>query len=518
MRLGRIVTGLLTLVSLAFLVSISRSQLTQTVEFSSAVRGARELENSKVVVLTAQDAPTDIRGYVLNASGDPWEVPGASVDLRGDGIDQSASAVGGEYWLHDIPEGYYTLSASAAGYQPFSKTIYVAGRMVIEPYTLLTLAPDGFPIGSASGRVVDSEGSHLPHVTVSTDPHGYIEFTDGQGRYHFDYLPSDDQSYCFMATARGYRGDSQEVVVPGGRSVTVPDIVLSEADAGNRIFFTEDFETDLSGWEQVERPDRMHITHDVAHSGTGSLAMEFRGGPDEVQAGWMHHWVYPERGGTPMVYEGTETIYIRWYQRSSENFLFKGHNLYAISGWVRPAETDHTLYVEVAPEDPATEEPSPTGRPLVMIRTTTDISHICGPEDPYCRCTPDGYCDWRLDDVTIERDRWYLFEVLATMNQPYDPAVGQSSRSNGTIRFWLDGVERLNIGGLFMRHGLLAWYSYLLNSYSSVMIGPYYHGGVPAEIGRMYSWIDDLVVANYRITEAYPSRVCLPIMMRDHAP
>jgi hypothetical protein len=149
---------------------------------------------------------------VLNASGVPWEVPGATVYLRGDGIDQTTSAVGGEYWFHDIPEGYYTLSASAPGYQPFTKTLYVAGRIVIEPYTVLTLAPEGFPISSASGRVIDNAGNPLPNVTVSTDPLGYIEFTDSQGRYRFDYLPSE----CVLA------GQNPRPSFPDYRSIFFP--------------------------------------------------------------------------------------------------------------------------------------------------------------------------------------------------------------------------------------------------------------------------------------------------------
>jgi len=457
---------------------------------------------------------TDIRGYVLPPAMEPWAIEEALVNLKGNGIDCSTtSGGGGEYWFHDIPEGHYTLSASATGYQPFTRTLYVAGRVVVEPYTFLILAPDRFPISSASGRVVDSAGNPLPNVTVSTLPHNYIEFTDDHGQYRFDYLPSDNWVIDFIATARGYAGNYQRVFVPGGSSVTVRDIVLTEADTGNRIFFTEDFETGLSDWEEIERPDRMYITHGIAYSGTGSLEMEFRGSiTDEVQAGWMHHWVYPEREGTPMEYEGTETIYIRWYQRWSENFLFKGHDLYALSGSRGAAETDHTLYVEAAPEDPITEEPSPTARPLVMIRATTDISHICGKE------WPDSYCDWRVEDVTIERDRWYRFEILATMNQPYDPTAGQPSQSNGTIRFWLDGVELLNLRGLFMRHGLLTAVGSVLNSYSRVMIGPWYHGGVPEEIDRMYSWIDDLLVANYRITDGYAYRIYLPLVLENYAP
>ena len=418
----------------------------------------------------------------------PWEIVGATVTISGNGIDQATTSVaGGEYWFRDIPEGLYTLSASAPGYQPFSRAIYVAGSMVTEPYTFLSLAPNGFPVSSASGRVVDGTGNPIANATVSTQPHSYTAFTDAQGQYRFQYLPSDNWPIDFVATAQGYTGNCRNIAVPAGSSVAVPDIVLARAPVGNRIFFTENFDSNLSNWRDIERPNRMYLTHDLSHQGAGCLAMEFHGGDDDVAAGWMHHWIHTNQEGTPMVYEGTQIIYMRWYQRWSSNFLFKGHNVYALSGSQGAAQTDHTLYMDPAPEDPITEEPSPTGRPLVMIRATTPI------------CDSDNYCSWRVNNVVIQRNRWYCFEILATMNQPYDPAARQPSLANGTIRFWLDGVELLNLGGLFMRHGLITAHDSTLNSYSRVMIGPYYHGGVPAQIDRMYSWMDDLVVANYRV-------------------
>jgi hypothetical protein len=213
MSLKSILIGLLALASLAFLARISRSQFIEELASSGALGGKLPLhDNLESVGFASPHPETDIRGYVLNASGDPWHVPEASVNLRGDGIDQTTSAEGGYYEFHDIPEGHYTLSASATGYQPFTKTLYVAGRIVIEPYTVLTLAPEGFPISSASGKVIDGAGNPLPNVTVSTDPLGYIEFTDDQGRYRFDYLPSE----CVLA------GQNPRPSFPDYRSIFFP--------------------------------------------------------------------------------------------------------------------------------------------------------------------------------------------------------------------------------------------------------------------------------------------------------
>lgn len=444
-----------------------------------------------------QPGATDIRGYVQPPAIEPWEIVGATVTLTGNGVNQTTTSGGsGEYWFYDIPEGSYTLSATAPGYQPLSKTLYVAGEIVIEPYTNLLLSPEDFPVSSASGRVIDGAGNPMPNVTVSTQPHNYVEFTDDQGQYVFDQLYSDDWEVDFVATTQGYSGGSQRITVLRGSSVTVPDIVLNVADTADRIFFQENFDSNLDNWVDIERPDRMYTTREVSHSGAGSLAMEFRGGDDDGAVGWMHHWIYSGRE-EPMVYEGTATIYLRWYQRWSSTFLFKGHNIYALSGSLGSAETDHTLYVDAEREDPASDDPSPTGRPIVMVRSTTDI------------CGESAYCDWRLGDVIIERDRWYCFEILAAMNAPYDPTLQQPSQRNGTIRFWIDGVELLDLEGVFMRHGLITAHDSVLNSYSRVMIGPWYHDGVPAQIDRMYSWVDDLVAANYRLGPETPPTVTI---------
>ncbi len=92
MRLISIIIGLLALVASIFVPSIGKSQFTEEMGLSSAVSGVTELENYEATGFTSHRSETDIREHVLNASGDPWEVPGASASLRGNGMDLSAGA------------------------------------------------------------------------------------------------------------------------------------------------------------------------------------------------------------------------------------------------------------------------------------------------------------------------------------------------------------------------------------------------------------------------------------------
>jgi len=489
-----------------------------TVDSGGVVEESNEDNNTRTESLICGggggSGVSDIVGRV--APVDVYAIEGATVRISGDGIDQTDACDGdGVYEFHDIPAGYYELSASPAGYQPFSKTLWVPGDMpvpVYRPYTTLTLAPEGHVMSSASGRVIDGTGAPVPNATVATLPNHYIAFTDELGEYSFDeiYSVCEQGEWCepykFIATAQGYAGSHQQVEVLPGGSAAVPDIVLGPPYPGSHVFFEEEFDTDLSNWMDIEQPDRMYITDTVARTGSGSLEMELRR-PDEEPAGWMHHWVDTERveypgiphweTAEPLAFEGSETIYIRWYQRFDSDYLFGGHIVYGLSGSLGPVATDHALYFEVASPDP--DQPAATGHPLVMVRSTTEIGHLCG-EPP-----SEIYCPYHAGDTTIlvNPDHWYCFEVMATMNDPYDPATEQPCRTNGTITIWVDNVEVLTVDNVFMRPALLTMNDSVLNSYSRVVISPEYKPehwtNIPPEIDSMHSWIDDMVVANYRV-------------------
>ncbi|MFC1453184.1 carboxypeptidase-like regulatory domain-containing protein [Verrucomicrobiota bacterium] len=431
---------------------------------------------------------TDISGTVLTTAQGAHAITGAQVEAAGPVNEQMITDDGGGYRFRGLPEGDYTLVASAPGHLPATQNVYAAGGIVVQPYTWLVCITNGQGIAAATGTVVDSSGQPLSNITVSAEDYHLLAFTDARGEYRFDRLRVDDQAvgYSFTASAPGYRGDYEYVEVHSNETAAVPPLVLTPSPPSNQVFFAEDFETDLGNWHEVERPDRMFVSGDMAYGGSNSLKMVLRGGDDAAGAGWATRRMFPGREGR-LIHEGSDTIYMRWYQRWSTNYLFKGHNMYALSGQDDPSTTDHTLYVDLALES---EEPSPFGHPLVMVRSTADI------------CGNDAYCSWWVDEVTIQRNQWYCFEILAGMNDPYDPMARLPCRSNGTIRFWVDGVEVLNVDNAVMRQGLITQHEPVHNTYSRVVIGIYYHGGVPSNVTEMCSWVDDLVVANHRVAGA----------------
>jgi hypothetical protein len=85
-RFKSILIALLALASLTFLASVSSSQFIEETALSGSLGRERHLhENYEAVGFASPHPETDIRGYVLDASGAQWDIPGATVNLRGMG-------------------------------------------------------------------------------------------------------------------------------------------------------------------------------------------------------------------------------------------------------------------------------------------------------------------------------------------------------------------------------------------------------------------------------------------------
>ncbi len=100
--------------------------------------------------------------------------------------------------------------------------------MVLEALIALALLQAGPGQGTLFGRTVTAEGAGfapLPYATVTalSDQRRYRTATDLEGRFSFDDLP--DGSYVLRAIHPGYVPAEIEVVLAGGRSVSV-DLVL----------------------------------------------------------------------------------------------------------------------------------------------------------------------------------------------------------------------------------------------------------------------------------------------------
>ena len=241
---------------------------------------------------------------------------------------------------------------------------------------------------------------------------------------------------------------------------------------GPKCIFHKDFEKDLSDWFDYEAPDRMYITDQVAYIGSHSLQVEFRPGDRADRAGWIHRHFFPEHWpwsgeGPNLETAGVEEVYVRLYERWSENFHWcpdeEGpHNIYLGAGdFDSPTQSELTVYLEIR-----------HWHPMVMI-----LGGHHGID----------YTVWEAERPRIELGRWYCFEIRVKMNEP--------GQSNGIIQLWVDGELVLDIHDAYMRHSRIDLNGNIL-SFHRFMIGPYYHGGVTSS-ETMYIWIDEITVSTY---------------------
>lgn len=257
-------------------------------------------------------------------------------------------------------------------------------------------------------------------------------------------------------------------------SPSTPPPTTTPTTHGEGYIFYEDFETNLSQWYDIERPDQMYITDSMFYGGSHCLEMRFNPRDDEVAAGWMLRRFFPGNypwpgEGPNLETQGLNEVYVRFYERWSENFQWPGtgygpHNIYIGAGdFDSPTESELTAYLEVQ-----------NLHPLAMI--------LGGHRDI-------DYTSWEADSPEIQLDRWYCFEMRLRMSDP--------NQNNGIFQVWVDGDLVIDVRDAFMRRDYLDLDGNPL-SFHLFMIGPWYHDGVTS-VETMYIWIDELAVSTQRI-------------------
>ncbi|MER7396545.1 DHA2 family efflux MFS transporter permease subunit [Streptomyces sp. NPDC000151] len=153
-------------------------------------------------------------------------VPSALVvatDERGDVIESSSSGEDGGYRLASLVPGVYTLTASAAGFQPYASIVEVSGGVPTRQDAVLQ------PAATLSGTVHNGAGTPLGEARVSLlDPAGNVvavRTTGPDGAYAFTDLVGGE----YTVVASGYP--------PAATPLTVTeqgedgfDIILSHGD------------------------------------------------------------------------------------------------------------------------------------------------------------------------------------------------------------------------------------------------------------------------------------------------
>ena len=165
-------------------------------------------------------SPGSIVGHVYDANTFAV-ISGATVTLTPGGPSTQTDA-SGAYAFNNLAPGNYTVTASATGYQPGSKTTTVnSGATSTVDFAL---QPSVSP-GSIVGQVTNSStAAAISGATVTLAPGGQTTQTNASGSYAFTNLSPG--SYTVTASATGYQPGSKTTTVNSGATSTV-DLALT---------------------------------------------------------------------------------------------------------------------------------------------------------------------------------------------------------------------------------------------------------------------------------------------------
>jgi len=169
-----------------------------------------------VVAAVAAIAPPSATGTISGTVVDNDTlnpIAGASVT---DGTRQAATDINGVYALIDVPEGTYTVTASATGYTSVSQTgvAVTADMTTTVDFSLIAIV---IVYGAIDGVVTDVDTGLPIDGALVTDGTRQAT-TDTTGYYLISNVP--EGTYTVAASATGYQDVSQSVVVTGSLTST----------------------------------------------------------------------------------------------------------------------------------------------------------------------------------------------------------------------------------------------------------------------------------------------------------
>jgi thermitase len=203
--------------------------------------GAGRINAYKAVAggTTIPPAPTtgSIAGKVTDATGG-LPIAGASLS---DGTRTASTDASGQYTITGVPEGTYTVEASAAGDSASSQAVsVVAGQTTTANFALAKLPSPG----SIAGKITDSaDGSPIAGATVSDRVR--MGSTDANGQYIISGVP--EGIYTVTASAAGYSTSSQTVSVSAGQTSTANFALTKLASAAPEPLWVQSIAFGMSG-------------------------------------------------------------------------------------------------------------------------------------------------------------------------------------------------------------------------------------------------------------------------------
>ncbi|MBQ7525757.1 MAG: carboxypeptidase regulatory-like domain-containing protein, partial [Abditibacteriota bacterium] len=154
----------------------------------------------------------DVFGYVRDSVGNP--IAGATVTCGGLNL---TTGVDGSFRFPDVPNGAYTVTASADGFIPAS------GQAEIDFASFyLTINPDS-ALGSAFGYITDRAGTPIKNASVACN--GATVLTADDGLYRLPAMINGD--YEATVTAAGFEGGSLSFVLDGGAKMVSTSLKLA---------------------------------------------------------------------------------------------------------------------------------------------------------------------------------------------------------------------------------------------------------------------------------------------------
>lgn len=308
-------------------------------------------------------------------------------------------------------------------------------------------------------------------------------------------------------SVRAVAAGSAEITARRGDLLASAAVTVVPAAPGVTILLDETFEDDnfaARGWY-----DFGPLTLTTTNPGAGTRSLVARFAPGATLPSW---------GGARLQFTPTASVYLRYRVRYSDNWVgsgqpFQPHEFYLLTtesgAFAGPARSRLTVYVEhnyqsggipvVAWQDGVNIDETRVGQNLVGV---TEARAVAG-----CNGNPDGYpssCytvgtqrwNWKAPALTTPvfsntpgptyKGNWRLVEAFFQMNSIVDGVA----RNDGIARYWIDGVEILNISNVQFRTGARP-----NQRFNQLFVSPYIGDGSPVD---QTMWLDDIRIATGR--------------------
>lgn len=245
--------------------------------------------------------------------------------------------------------------------------------------------------------------------------------------------------------------------------------------AADAPYFTESFDDDLLGDRGWYDGDRFQIARDGARSGTGCIRYR-----------WSKGGTTPDSMAARHLFEPSESVYVRFYIRLSENWGWSGRDYHPHlinflttenDKYAGPAATHLTLYIE--PQN---------GR---LRLAAQDIQNQDQPHGLTQGPLKGGYNGrfYDSDDVLFDDVDWHCIEAefrLNTLDRDAD-----APRSDGIARAWFDGEPVVDRDDIILRT-----IDFPDMRFNQLLLAPYFGPGLLPHAQTL--WIDDLEVRSSR--------------------